>query len=225
MLPDPARAAVFLDRDGTLIEDADYLVRPEQVRLIPGAAAAVRRLNERGIPVVVVTNQSAIARGMATEADLARVHEWLTATLAAAGARLDGIYYCPHHPDFGAAPYRRACACRKPLPGLLLQAADELGLDLAASAMIGDSLRDLEAGVAAGCGSLLLVRTGHGRTEENKIAGANLGREIGVHQDLAGAVEDVLGRIVHEAHNASRETSGDRRGATHRKPTDQPPNP
>jgi D-glycero-D-manno-heptose 1,7-bisphosphate phosphatase len=106
------RPAVFLDRDGTLVEEVDYLIDPGQVRLIPGAAAAVRRLNQAGWPVVIVTNQSMIARGMANERQLGRIHARLAELLSAEGAQLDGIYYCPHHPELGVPPYRAACDCR-----------------------------------------------------------------------------------------------------------------
>jgi D-glycero-D-manno-heptose 1,7-bisphosphate phosphatase len=187
-----ARPAVFLDRDGTLVEEVDYLVDPGQLRLIPGAAAAVRRLNEAGWPVVVVTNQSVIARGMASAQQLGQIHARLADLLRAEGARLDAIYYCPHHPDLGEPPYRAACECRKPLPGLLRRAARELDLDLARSAMIGDGLRDLEAGRAAGCERLVLVRTGHGRAEETKVRGAALRPSVAVCDDLAAAVVHLL---------------------------------
>lgn len=188
----PGQPAVFLDRDGTLVEEVDYLVDPGQLRLIPGAAAAVRRLNEAGLPVILVTNQSMIARGMASETQLAAVHDRLTALLLAEGARLDRIYYCPHHPDIGQPPYRGVCECRKPLPGLLHQAARELSLDLSRSAMIGDSLRDMEAGNAAGCATLILVRTGYGQAEEASARAAKLRQAVAVHDDLAAAVDHLL---------------------------------
>jgi len=188
----PGKPAVLLDRDGTLVEEIDYLSDPAQLRLIPGSAAAVRRLNEAGLLVVIVTNQSMIARGLASEADLALVHDHLTALLRAEGAHLDHIYYCPHHPDIGQPPYRTHCECRKPLPGLLYRAAHDLELDLSHSAMIGDSLRDLEAGDAANCGTLILVRTGHGAAEEPKTKAAQLRQRVIVHNDLAAAVDHLL---------------------------------
>lgn len=183
---------MLLDRDGTLVEEMDYLSDPAQLRLIAGAAVAVRRLNEAGIPVILVTNQSMIARGIATEADLALVHERLIALLEAEGAELARIYYCPHHPDIGEPPYRASCDCRKPLPGLLSRAARDLDLDLSRSTMIGDSLRDLEAGDAAGCGRLILVRTGHGAAEEAMTKTANLGHRPSIHDNLTAAVEFLL---------------------------------
>ena len=186
------KPAVFLDRDGTLVEEMEFLVDPDKLRLFPGAAATVRRLNDAGLPVVIVTNQSMIARGLASEQQLALIHERLTTMLKAAGAHLDGIYYCPHHPDIGEPPYRGPCDCRKPLPGLLYQAAGDLGLDLAQSAMIGDTLRDLEAGAAAGCRTLILVRTGHGAAEEAMTRAAKLGSPALVCDDLVAAVDRIL---------------------------------
>jgi D-glycero-D-manno-heptose 1,7-bisphosphate phosphatase len=154
------RPAVFLDRDGTLIEDAHFLARPEQVWLLPGAVAAVARLNRRGTPVVVVTNQSGVARGLFPEAAVHAVHAHLSRLLAEHGARIDAFYHCPHHPKAAVAAYRLACACRKPRPGMLVAAARDLGLDLARSWMIGDKPDDAGAGAAAGCRAVL-VRTGH----------------------------------------------------------------
>lgn len=166
------RPAIFIDRDGVVIELVEYLNRPEQVVLIPGVADAMAGLNRIGIPVVMVTNQSAVARGLLTETGLAEVHGRLHALLAERGARIDGVYYCPHHPDFGEWPYRCACECRKPSPGMLLQAAEELGIDLSRSAFIGDNATDIEAGNRARVGHTILVRTGHGRAAEAVLAGS-----------------------------------------------------
>jgi D-glycero-D-manno-heptose 1,7-bisphosphate phosphatase len=157
----PPRPAIFLDRDGVVIEDSHYLGDPSRVRLVPGAAEAVALLNRAGWVVVVVTNQSGVARGMFTEADVAAVHEHLAELLRGYGARVDAFHHCPHHPEAEVAEYRVVCACRKPRAGMLLRAAGELGIDLAASWMIGDRVSDLEAGAAAGCRTAL-VRTGYG---------------------------------------------------------------
>lgn len=184
--------AIFLDRDGTLVEEMEFLVDPEKLRLFPGAAAAVRRLNDAGLPVVIVTNQSMIARGLASEQQLALVHERLIAMLAREGAHLDGIYYCPHHPDVGERPYHAVCDCRKPLPGLLHRAAADLGLDLRRSAMVGDSLRDLEACAAAGCPTLILVRTGHGTAEEAPTRAAKLASPPTICDTVIAAVDHIL---------------------------------
>ena len=146
------RPAVFLDRDGTIIEDAHHLSHVDQVRLIPGAGEAVRRLNEHGLPVVVVTNQSGVARGFFPESLVADVYARLRELLAEQGAHVDGHYHCPHHPTEGSGRYTRDCECRKPKPGMLLAAARELSLDLSRSWMVGDRLTDPQAGAAAGAG-------------------------------------------------------------------------
>lgn len=163
------RDAVFLDRDGTLIEEVHYLSRPEQVKLIPGAADAVRRLNDLGVLVVVVTNQAGVARGYFPEGRVAEVHAHLAALLAEQGAKVDAFYFCPHHPTEGAGKYRIECDCRKPRPGMLLAAARDLDLDLSRSWMIGDKPCDAAAGRAAGCRSVL-VRTGHGAHLEDAVS-------------------------------------------------------
>lgn len=173
------REAVFLDRDGTLIEEVHYLAELSQVRLIPGAADAVRKLNDAGALVIVVTNQSGVARGYFPEANVALVHERLSVLLAECGARIDAFYYCPHHATEGVKTYRVACECRKPKPGMLLTASREHSIDLTQSWMIGDKPCDAEAGAAAGCRTIL-VRTGHGKNLPNAVA------------DLAAAVEIVL---------------------------------
>ncbi len=170
------RDAVFLDRDGTLIEEVHYLSHPEQVRLIPAAADAVRRLNDAGVLVVVVTNQSGVARGYFPENCVREVHDRVSLLLAERGAKIDAFYHCPHHPTEGVGEYRVACACRKPKPGMLLAAARDLDIALTASWMIGDKPCDAEAGHAAGCRTLL-VRTGHGKELEDAV------------EDLAAAVE------------------------------------
>ncbi len=153
--------AVFLDRDGVVIKEAHYLAEPEQVRLIPGSAAAIAALNQAGFRVVVVTNQSGVARGLFPLEAITTVHEHIGKLLQEQSARIDAFYYCPHHPDAEVAAFRQDCECRKPKPGLLLQAAAECSLDLAQSWMFGDRVSDLAAGAAAGCRTIL-VRTGYG---------------------------------------------------------------
>ena len=166
-----ARPAVFLDRDGTIVREVGYLDSPSRMRLLPRAAQGLRRLNEAGFTVVVVTNQAGVARGMFTEHDVAHVHAALRQRLARRGAHLDAIYYCPHHPEASVPAYRMACRCRKPAPGMLLCAARELNLDLARSFAVGDGERDLLAGRRAGCATIL-VRTGYGAETETKLRGA-----------------------------------------------------
>ncbi len=153
------RRAVFLDRDGTLNREVHYLANPEQLELLPGVASGLARLAQDGWLLCVVTNQSGVARGIVSPPALTEIHARLGQLLAARGVNLDWIGYCPHHPQHGPPDLRRDCDCRKPKPGLLLQAAEELNIDLAASWMIGDSTRDVQAGAAAGCRSLL-VQTG-----------------------------------------------------------------
>jgi len=173
------RPAVFLDRDGTLNENLAYLTRPEDMRLLPGVGAALQRLREAGFACVVVTNQSAVGRGMMSDAELESVHEEMVRQLSAIGAMLDGIYSCTSvvdHPE------------RKPAPGMLLRAAAELQLDLANSWMIGDSARDILAGQRAGCKGCILVRTGH---PLNEIEIANLGA-IPIADDLSAAVRLIV---------------------------------
>jgi D,D-heptose 1,7-bisphosphate phosphatase len=153
--------AVFLDRDGTINEEIGYMDRLEKLRLIPGAAEAIRLINASGMKTVVVTNQSGVARGIFTESFVAEIHARLGKMLRAEGASLDGIYVCPHHPTEGRGDYLRGCECRKPAPGLLLRAAAELHLDPARSYMVGDTLKDILAGARAGAQGIL-VRTGYG---------------------------------------------------------------
>lgn len=157
-----ARPAVFIDRDGTLTEEVGYVNHPRRIRLLPRSAEAIRRLNAAGIAAVVVTNQAGVARGYFSPEVLQAVHAEMQRQLEAAGARLDGLYVCVHHPTEGRPPYRADCECRKPKPGMLTRAAQELGLDLAASTMIGDKASDLESGRAVGTRSVLVL-TGYGR--------------------------------------------------------------
>lgn len=180
-----SRKAVFLDRDGTLNEEVNYLSRVEDMRWLPRAVQAVRRLNEHGWAVVLITNQSGIGRGYYTEQDVAAIHERITADLAQAGAHLDGLYYCPHHPD-------EQCLCRKPKPYLFQQAARDLDLDLASSYAIGDKVSDLEPGRQLGCQTILLL-TGHGQ-EHLQIAREQGFRPNYVAKDLYQAVEWIISR-------------------------------
>lgn len=150
--------AVFLDRDNTLIEDPGYINHPDQVKLLDGVAEALIELKALGYKLVVVSNQSAVARGIVTEKVLAEIHDRLNQLLAEKGAYLDRIYYCPYHPDGVVPKYRKESDWRKPNPGMLLRAADELDIDLNQSWMIGNSNRDIEAGLRAGCKTILIDR-------------------------------------------------------------------
>ena len=181
MAPD-ARPAVFLDRDGTVVEERDYLARAEDVHLVPGAADAIRRLRRAGFAVVLVTNQSGIARGYFTEFDYARVQERLASSLAESGARWDATYMCPHHPDVGGE-----CQCRKPGTLLFSRAAEEHGLDLARSWFVGDKLRDVIPAAAFG-GRGVLVPTDE--TPDRDIEEAT--RKFAVATSLDAAVDRIV---------------------------------
>lgn len=164
--------AVFIDRDGTINVEKEYLFLIDQFEFIPGAVEGIRHLNDAGYLVVVVTNQSGVARGYYTEEDVLLLHRHIDAQLVLLGARVDAWYYCPHHPS-GRGSYSLPCCCRKPLPGMLLEAARRLEIDLSQSYMIGDKLADVEAGRAAGCQSIL-VRTGYGAREEDALPSGTL---------------------------------------------------
>jgi D-glycero-D-manno-heptose 1,7-bisphosphate phosphatase len=156
------RPAVFVDRDGTLNREVDYCRRVADLRLLPGAAAGVAALTRAGFAVVVVTNQSGVARGLIPPAILGAIHAALRRRVAAAGGTLAGIYACPHHPEVGAPPLRRRCRCRKPRPGLVERAARELDLDLGRSYVVGDGPADLGLAARAGIPGVLVL-TGYGR--------------------------------------------------------------
>jgi len=155
-MSEDGQRAVFLDRDGTIIEDVDYLTQIDQLRILPGVPQALRRLKEAGFLLIVVTNQSAVARGWLTEEKLAEIHAELNRRLKAEGAAVDAFYHCPHLPDGSVGRYARVCDCRKPAPGLFLRAAEEWGIDLSRSYAVGDAQRDVEAARRAGCFAILL---------------------------------------------------------------------
>lgn len=159
--------AVFLDRDGTLLEDVGYLDRLERLALFPWSIDAVRLLNRAGFRVVIVTNQAGVARGIIQESFVQEAHRFIGQKMAAGAARVDAYYYCPHLADAPLEAYRKSCDCRKPGPGMLQQAARDLGIDLASSFAVGDRWHDVQAGSAAGSRGIL-VRTGYGRTEEGR---------------------------------------------------------
>jgi D-glycero-D-manno-heptose 1,7-bisphosphate phosphatase len=157
------RWAVFLDRDGVINEEVNYLSSPELLKLLPGAAHAIRLLNRRRIPVIVVSNQAGVARGRFPEEQVQTIHDRLSALLSREGAHIDRYYYCPHHPTEGTGSYRIDCECRKPKPGLLLKAGSEMKLDLQQSYIVGDKVTDVEAGMRAGVTSILVL-TGYGES-------------------------------------------------------------
>lgn len=173
--------AVFLDRDGTLIEDKDYLHRPEEVVIYPGVGSALKRLQDADFKLFIITNQSGVGRGYFPIEDVHRVHQHLCRELAKDGVRIDKIYVAPEHPD---APSRG----RKPSPQFLFDARDEFGIDLAQSYMIGDKLIDLECGWNAGVKQSILVRTGYGANAEK----SGLERRAVIGDDLPSTVEWIL---------------------------------
>ncbi|WP_417830310.1 D-glycero-alpha-D-manno-heptose-1,7-bisphosphate 7-phosphatase [Thalassospira sp.] len=179
--------AVFLDRDGVINEEVHYLSDVADLKLIKGAADAIKRLNDAGLPVIVVTNQSGVARGYITEDQLLEIHKELVAQLADHKASVQGIYYSPYHPD-GQGEYRRESTCRKPEPGMLRAAADDFAISLSESILVGDRINDIRAGHAAGTRTIM-VRTGHG-AKETLLPEA---REAGfIANDLAAAVDHIL---------------------------------
>jgi lipopolysaccharide heptosyltransferase II len=183
-----ARPAAFLDRDGTIIEDLGYLGDPERIQFIPGAQDALRALQASGYRLIVVTNQAGVARGLITEADVRRVNRRLQALLADAGIALDGIYYCPHHPDAGPSEYRQPCASRKPGPGMIEQARKDFELDLGRSVIIGDHSSDAETARHFPGMRSVLVLTGHGPGQYDKVKAGDVPVPDHVAADLASAV-------------------------------------
>ena len=181
-----ADPAVFLDRDGVITVDRGYTHRVEDFAFVPGSVQALAALQAAGWRLVVVTNQSGIARGLYTDDDYQRFTAHMRAQLDAQGVRLDAVLHCPHLPDAAVAQYRRLCDCRKPAPGMLLRAARELSLDLGASLMVGDRLSDVQAGRAAGVGRCLLVRSGLPLHEGDvRMADA-------VYEDLAACAKAIV---------------------------------
>jgi D-glycero-D-manno-heptose 1,7-bisphosphate phosphatase len=189
----PARPAVFMDRDGCLTEEVGYVNHASRIRLLPHTADAVRRLNRAGVPAVMITNQAGVARGYFSEAVLEASLEAMVGQLREAGARLDALYVCTHHPREGAPPYRADCECRKPKPGLLLRAARELDLDLGASVMIGDRISDVAVGQAVGAAGVLVL-TGYGRGEWEHQRQEWTMKPDHVAEDLLEAVDWALER-------------------------------
>lgn len=177
--------AVFLDRDDTLIKDPGYISRPEQVQFFDEVPKSLARLRDMGYKLVVISNQSGIARGYFTEEDLAQVHLRLEQVLLENGVKLDAIYFSPYLPDAAVEKYRRDTDCRKPKPGMLLRAAKELDINLRSSWMIGDSMRDIEAGQRAGCKTILLDR----KFQDSKCLFEGQSWPDYVIRDMTGAVD------------------------------------
>jgi len=189
------KAAVFLDRDGTMIEDVGYLDSLSRVAFYPWTADVIRALNGAGLAVVVVTNQAGVARGLFSEAFVNETHRYIDARLAAAGARVDAYYYCPHHPGGRVAPYTRCCECRKPGRGMIDKAASDLGLDPAQSFVVGDKWLDVQLGRAVGARAIL-VRTGMGAAEEMQPLDG-VAADV-VVDNLAAAASWIISRLKSE---------------------------
>jgi len=181
------RPAVFLDRDGTINVEKEYLYRVEEFEFIPGVPEAIRALKTAGYLVVVVTNQSGVARGYYTLEDVEILHQHIQEELARSGTGIDAFYTCPHHPEKGIGQWRKDCDCRKGNPGMLLQAARDLDIDLGRSYMIGDKEADIEAGRRAGCTSFLVL-TGYGA----EVAGKPEMNNVSSFEDLGAAVSHLL---------------------------------
>lgn len=179
--PQALHPAAFIDRDGVINEERNYVHRPEDFVILPGVPQALQRLRQAGYVLVVVTNQAGIGRGMYTEADFEALTAHMRAQLQQQGADVDAVYFCPHHPTAGVGAYRTECSCRKPEPGMLLTAQAQWGIDMARSVLIGDKLSDVQAGQAAGVGRCVLVQSGHELGAEERAAG------VPVHQDLWAA--------------------------------------
>ena len=162
--------AIFLDRDGTINIDHGYVSDSDNFEFIDGVIDAMHELKKMGFALVLVTNQSGIARGMFSEEQFMHLTEWMDWSLADRDVDLDGIYFCPHHPEAVIEELRQVCDCRKPQPGMLLEAQKELNIDMSASYMVGDKLEDMLAGAAAGVGTKVLVRTGKAVTVESENA-------------------------------------------------------
>lgn len=178
--------AAFIDRDGVINEERGFVHRSADFEFIAGSVDALRRLRSAGYLLVVITNQSGIARGLYSEADFQELNAYMRERLSAVGVTLDGIQYCPHLPDAAVARYRQDCECRKPRAGMLLAASRELNIEAAQSILVGDRLADIGAGRAAGVGRCYLVRSG------KPLSDSDVALADGVYTDLAQCVDAVL---------------------------------
>lgn len=188
---------IFLDRDGTINEEVNYLYKPEELRIFTGVSEAIRMLREAGYKIIVITNQAGVARGYYTEADVTRLHDYLNRQLAGERAHIDAFYYCPHHPEHGLGSYRVSCSCRKPGTGMFEMAEQDFPVDKERSWMVGDKLIDAEAGHAYGIRTVL-VGTGYGQEARR--------------QDVEGEFYDIFAETLMDAAKAiirRQETEGD----------------
>ena len=183
--------AVFVDRDGVISEEVGYISDVEHFRLIPKSAEAVKLINQRGLKIIVITNQSGVARGYFSEEVLGHINRKMEQLLSDQGALLDGIYYCPHHPEGTVEAYRVECDCRKPATGLLIQASQEHAIDLSSSYLVGDKRTDIECAHRAGAKGILVL-TGYGKDELSQIDSAALAHPEYVAADLLDAVQWII---------------------------------
>ncbi len=196
------RRAIFMDRDGTISEEVGYVNHLSRYKVMPDSLEAIRLVNRAGLLAIVTTNQSGVARGYFSESLIHDVHARLRSLVQNAGACLDAIYYCPHHPQEGAPPYRAECECRKPRPGMILKAAVEHDIDLAGSYVVGDSTIDMEAGAAAGVPGVLVL-TGYGRGLVEHQAERFKVRPVHTTENLLAAVRWILARDSEEGRAAA----------------------
>ena len=190
-----ARPAIFLDRDGVINQERDYVHKIDEFHFVDGVFDACREMSKAGYRLIIITNQAGIARGYYTEDEFHHLTKWMLDEFRRHGVEIDDVYYCPHHPVHGVGKYRRDCDCRKPAPGMILRAAKEHSLDLRRSVLVGDKVSDIEAGRAAGIGCCLLVLTGH------TLGAADIDRADNVFADLhdvasAFAADKLCSRIT-----------------------------
>ncbi len=181
--------ACFLDRDGVLIKDVNYLSSPDQVQIFSESIRALKILQENQYKIIVVTNQAGVARGYFSESSIFKVHEEIDRQLLMYGLKIDAYYYCPHHPEGKVEEYSINCDCRKPMPGMILNAVQDFNLDLSNSFLIGDKLSDLLAAKNAGCTGLL-VETGHGKEHKEQA----LSKGFAVFKNIESAVKYSINR-------------------------------
>lgn len=195
---DSGVVAVFLDRDGTVCDEVGYVNHLDRVRLYPWTAEAIRKLNQAGLPVIVVTNQSGVGRGYFSEELVHQVHQKIALELAPREAHLDAVYYCPHHPNAPLESYRQNCRCRKPSTGMIEEAARRFHIDVPSSYVVGDSYRDMQLGFNAGARTVL-VMTGYGRGEyEHQRSRWQRSPNL-IAENLLEAVEKILREMARRA--------------------------
>lgn len=190
---------IFLDRDGTINEELEFISSPDDVILIPRSAEAIREANQLGLKVFVITNQSGVARGFIKEEELVKVHNKLVELLNSEGAHLDAIYFCPHHPEFGVPPYKMECDCRKPNSGMLRQAEKEYNIDLKKSFVVGDRIIDVQTAHAVGATGILVL-TGYGKNQIEEIQKNNIKIDY-IAEDLYDAMQFIKTKIKSNTSN------------------------